>query len=84
MSHQQGKEFRFLYLWLEAMLKRVSQQSLGRPAKGGLRDGPACSVAEECPWTQGFPCTWDSPNSEGLCLNTARASHGTVFPIKEI
>lgn len=49
MSHQQGREFRVLYLWLQAMLRRVSQRSLGLPAKGALSDGPVCSVAGEVP-----------------------------------
>lgn len=56
MSHQQGREFRFLYLWLQAMLRRVFQRSLGLPAKGALRDGPACSAAEEVPMELGHQC----------------------------
>lgn len=39
MSHQPGREFRFLYLWLKAIFKRVSQRSLRLSAKEALRDG---------------------------------------------
>lgn len=70
VSHQQGKEFRFLYLWLEAMLKRVSQRNLELPAKRALGDGPACSAAEQYPWNQAIKCprcdhVWGFPWREG-------------------
>lgn len=61
MSHQQGREFRFLYLWLQAVLRRVSQRSLGLPAKGALRDGPDCSAAEEVPIEAGHQMPKMSP-----------------------
>lgn len=50
MSHQQGREFRFLYLWLQAMLRRVFQRSLGLPAKEPSEMAQPALQLRRCPW----------------------------------
>lgn len=41
MSHQPGREFRVLYLWLQAMLRRVSQKELGTACQGSPQRWPS-------------------------------------------
>lgn len=75
MSHPLGREFRFLYLWLKAMLRRVSQRSLGLSAKGALRGGAACSTAESARGTKpSNDQAWGSLGSGGRGL--AKGQHG--------